>query len=403
MPRKRTREEFIAQARQIHGDKYSYDEVVYVNDSTKVIVTCPVHGNFLITPDRHIHSKQGCKKCAHERIGQLSRMSQDEFIRRADEIHAGKYSYEKVVYRDSHTKVIITCPIHGDFKQLPYHHLNGHGCRKCATELTIKKESISKEEFIERAKACHSIQYDYSKVELKGLHSYVRIICPLHGEFKQKASTHLRGHDCRKCGYIQNSIKRTKPLEKFIEDAVRVHGDKYDYSLTVYVSAKQKVAIRCKKHNYVFLQKPNAHLNGNGCPLCSQSHLEADVLRLLKSKGIVFEIEKAFDWLVSKDNLFLDFFLPEYGVAIECQGEQHFHACEYYGGESAFRANKRRDQLKKHLCEKHGIEVLYYSNVGIHYPYPVIEDPQILLESILARGKVDRSLWKDPELPLDFG
>ena len=271
--KKRTRESFIAQARLVHGDLYSYDKVDYKNDSTKVVVTCPIHGDFLITPDAHIHSRQGCKQCSQEKRGLDSRMSQEEFIKRATEKHAGKYSYDKVVYRDSHTRVIITCPIHGDFKQLPYHHLNGSGCKKCGTALTKEKESVSLEEFIDRAKACHTIQYDYSKVVLNGVQSIVRIICPIHGEFKQRACTHLRGHDCPKCGYAQNAIKRTKPLEKFIEDAIRVHGDKYDYSQTVYLGAKKKVAIRCKKHNMVFWQKPNAHLNGNGCPICAQSRV----------------------------------------------------------------------------------------------------------------------------------
>lgn len=87
MPRRRTLEEFIAQARSIHGDKYTYDQVEYKNDSTKVVVTCPKHGNFTITPDSHIHSKNGCKKCAHERIGLQSRMAQDEFILRSSAIH----------------------------------------------------------------------------------------------------------------------------------------------------------------------------------------------------------------------------------------------------------------------------------------------------------------------------
>ena len=141
--KQRTLEDFVAQARQIHGDKYSYDKAVYKNDSTKVIVTCPKHGDFLITPDNHIHAKQGCKQCAHEKIGIDSRLSQEEFIKRATEKHGGKYYYDKVNYRDSHTRVIITCPIHGDFKQLPYHHLNGSGCKKCATALTKEKESVS--------------------------------------------------------------------------------------------------------------------------------------------------------------------------------------------------------------------------------------------------------------------
>ena len=401
--KRKTREEFIEKAKSIHGERYSYDKVEYTNDSTKVIVTCPIHGDFFITPDNHIHSKQGCKQCAHERIGMLSRLSQEEFIQRANEVHGDFYSYNKVAYRDSHCRVTITCPIHGDFQQLPYQHLNGHGCKKCAAALTIEKEKITLDEFITRARACHTIQYDYSKVVLNGAQEKVCIICPEHGEFWQVVNTHLRGHDCPKCGYIENSLKRTKPLEKFIDDARKVHGDKYDYSETVYINAKQKLAIRCKAHNMIFWQKPNAHLNGNGCPICSQSHLEADVLRLLRSQKILYEVEKAFDWLVYKGNMFLDFFLPEYSVAIECQGEQHFRPCDYYGGQAAFKVTKHRDERKRVLCEEHGIKILYFSNLGIKYPYEVIEGKEALLHAIKNRGLIDNSdMWKMPELPFEF-
>jgi len=401
--KKRTMEEFIAQARAVHGDKYKFDKVEYVNDRTKVTLICPIHGEFQITPTGLIHGKHGCKQCAHDSIGKQSRLTQEEFITRANAVHHGKYRYDKVVYRDSHTHVVITCPIHGDFKQLAYQHLNGSGCPKCGLEDARLKESITREEFIERARATHTINYDYSHVEMRGMNEPVFIVCPEHGGFWQTANTHLRGHNCPKCGYKENSRKRTKSLEAFIEDARRVHGDKYDYSHTVYVNAKQKLAIRCKVHDMVFLQKPNAHLNGNGCPLCAQSHLEAEVLRLLRSQGICFEVEKAFDWLVYRGNLFLDFFLPDYSIAIECQGEQHFHACDYYGGASAFRLTKKRDEQKRLLCENHGIKVLYYSNLGIHYPYEVIESLEALLAAIKSQGLLDNSeMWRTPELPFSY-
>lgn len=146
-------------------------------------------------------------------------------------------------------------------------------------------------------------------------------------------------------------------------------------------------------------QKPNAHLNGNGCPICAQSRLESDVLRMLRFQKIPFDVEKSFDWLVYKGNLFLDFFLPEYSIAIECQGEQHFHACDYYGGESAYRLTKQRDERKRRLCEEHGIKVLYYSDLGFRSSYEVIASLDILLKAIKDRGIIeDRSLWQEPSL-----
>lgn len=401
--KRRTREEFIQQAKAIHGDKYIYDKVVYVNDSTKVTIVCPKHGDFQITPDRLIHSKQGCKQCGLERRGEQSRMSQQEFIQRATAIHAGKYTYGKVKYIESHSKVIITCPIHGDFTQRAYQHLNGHGCPKCGREAANEKERVSTEEFITRAKASHTIAYDYSHVVMTGMHDPVYIICPEHGGFWQEPVSHLQGCDCPQCAYKEISRKKTKSQEQFIEDARKVHGDRYDYSETVYVNALKKVAIRCKRHDRIFWQKPNAHLNGNGCPICQQSHLENDVMRLLRFHSIEFEVEKTFDWLVYKGPLFLDFFLPEYSIAIECQGEQHFSASDYYGGAEAFALTKKRDRQKERLCEKHGIKMLYFSNLGIDYPYTVIEGLDSLLMAIQNRGKVNNSnLWKTPELPFTF-
>ncbi len=401
--KKKTLEDFIAQARLVHGDKYSYDKVVYKNDSTKVIVTCPIHGDFSITPGHHVRLKQGCRQCAQDKRGFDSRLTQEEFIKRATEKHNGKYSYDKVRYRDSHTRVIITCPIHGDFKQLPYQHLNGHGCKRCGTESATELRNLSIEDFIARARACHTIQYDYSKVVLNGANSNVRIICPVHGEFEQIVNVHLRGSDCPKCSYRQRGDKKIKSQEQFVADAIRVHGDKYDYSEAFYESALKKVAIRCKKHNMVFWQKPNAHLSGQGCPICAQSRLETDVLRMLKLQDIVFEVEKTFDWLVYKGNLFLDFFLPDYSVAIECQGEQHFHACDYYGGESGYRVTKQRDEQKKRLCEEHGIRVLYYSDLGYRYSYELIDSLDMLLRVIKDRGIIeDRSQWQEPVLFPDF-
>ena len=96
----------------------------------------------------------------------------------------------------------------------------------------------------------------------------------------------------------------------------------------------------------------------------------------------------------------LDFFLPEQGIAIECQGEQHFSPSEFFGGEEMFIDTQARDKAKRDLCEAQGIKMLYFSDLGIEYPYPVIENPDILLMEIWNTGAPDPTKWKDPELPL---
>ena len=203
------------------------------------------------------------------------------------------------------------------------------------------------------------------------------------------------GGGCPKCAgtYMDTEL--------FKEKASHVHGNKYDYSLVEYTSGLKKVKIICPIHG-VYEQVASYHLAGNGCPFCKESHWERDVRRFLKKKNLLFETEKTFDWLVYEDKMFLDFFIPEYGVAIECQGGQHFESVELFGGDEVFKLTQARDKRKKELCNEHGIELLYYSDLGIEYPYPVIEEMGLLLEAIRSRGDVDPTKWKAPELPFVY-
>lgn len=197
------------------------------------------------------------------------------------------------------------------------------------------------------------------------------------------------------------STKR-KTLEEFIADAIKKHGDKYDYSKVNYVNTSTKVCIICKEHGE-FWQTPNNHLFGAGCPTCPQSNMEGEVRQFLIKNNIQFEQEKSFEWLRFNKKMFLDFFLPEYGVAIECQGGQHFSPTDLFGGEDFYKLTIERDQVKRELCKKHGINILYYSHAHIDYPYPVFESLRLLLQAIKQNGRTDSFQWtKQLKLPLVF-
>ena len=292
------------------------------------------------------------------------KMTQQEFIERAKEIHGDKYDYSKVEYKNSSTKVCIICPEHGEFWQVPNSHLNGNGCRKCKYDEYKEKRSKTFEEFVNQAKEVHGDKYDYSKVEYKNNHTKVCIICPEHGEFWQTPKNHLNSQGCMKCKLKEQGKRLKYTTEKFIEKAKQVHGDIYDYSKVNYVDSKTKVCIICHKHGE-FWQTPNNHLHGHGCKKCFESHMERDVAKVLNENNIKFEQEKTFDWLKYENNLYLDFYLPEYDVAIECQGEQHFQPVDFSGknyelAKKQFLLIQNRDKIKKTLCEKNGIKLLYY-------------------------------------------
>ena len=166
---KRTNEEFIREAKKIHGNKYDYSNVVYVNNHTKVCIICPEHGEFWQTPERHIAQKQGCPKCYDNKRGDTLRKNNDWFIEKAREVHGNKYDYSKVDYVNNHTKVCIICPEHSEFWQTPSSHINAkQGCPRCGGRFTYTTE-----EFIEKARKVHGDLYDYSKVVYKnnpGMH-----------------------------------------------------------------------------------------------------------------------------------------------------------------------------------------------------------------------------------------
>ena len=125
-----TLEKFIKKARKIHGNKYDYSKVKYVNYDTEVIITCPIHGDFPQTPHHHLCGS-GCLICGYINVSEELKMTKEECIKRAIEMHGNKYDYSKVVYVNNHTEVIIVCLKHGGFKQIPNSHLNGEGCQLC--------------------------------------------------------------------------------------------------------------------------------------------------------------------------------------------------------------------------------------------------------------------------------
>jgi hypothetical protein len=127
-----TTEDFIQKAKAVHGDKYDYSKVEYVNAKTKVCIICPKHGEFYIRPDNVLHSHQGCPKCYDDRRSQTQLKPVAQFIEEATKVHGGLYEYHKVEYKGDKTKVCIVCPVHGDFWQTPSNHLRGKGCPYCA-------------------------------------------------------------------------------------------------------------------------------------------------------------------------------------------------------------------------------------------------------------------------------
>lgn len=135
-----------------------------------------------------------------------ARLSQEEFIRRATNIHNGKYDYSDVVFMGTTTKVTIICPTHGMFQQTPMGHLSGRGCAKCACDSKATSSNLGTSTFIAKATEIHNGKYEYSNTEYKNNRVQVSITCPIHGEFTQIPKHHLKGSGCKACGYEASSF-----------------------------------------------------------------------------------------------------------------------------------------------------------------------------------------------------
>lgn len=133
---RKTKDEFIEKSLKKHGNRYDYSKVKYLNWKTKVCIICPEHGEFWQTPNAH-ENGNGCPKCANRLV-----YDTNSFIEKANEIHCDKYDYSKVSYKNNRTKVCIICPEHGEFWQTPKKHLIGHGCPVCAGNVRMENNNF---------------------------------------------------------------------------------------------------------------------------------------------------------------------------------------------------------------------------------------------------------------------
>jgi disulfide oxidoreductase YuzD len=308
------------------------------------------------TPHQHMRGN-GCDRCAG-----IHQLTTEEFIAEARKVHGDKYGYDKTIYINSNTKVQIYCgKCKNYFLQNPILHKNGFGCARCN-----KTYKYSTEEWVEevlKKYPQYNLLYDYKDTFYTNATTKVQIYCKKCKEyFYQLPSNHLNHNQgCPKC---KGGIKCSN--EKFVEKAKKVHGDKYDYSNTVYLNAKEKIIIKCNTCGNVFEQEASSHLQGHGCSFCLNYKLEMEVKEILEKNNIKFEFQKRFEECRDKLPLSFDFYLPEKNILIECQGEQHFQFIKYFHKSlMEFAIQLKHDQIKKEFCLKNNITLLEVQNENI--------------------------------------
>jgi hypothetical protein len=256
-----TLEEFVRRSVIVHNIKYDYSFInEYKNVETKVPIKCPFHGIFWQSPHVHMDG-QGCDDCGHISSGMKQRLTKEQFLQKAKEIHGDTYDYSQIIYTVQREKVIIICGLHGPFPQAPSDHIyDANGCPTCAGN-----KRLTLAEFLINAYAVHGDEYDYSFVgdDIRSKRD-VKIVCRQHGPYTQMPYVHTtRGQGCAECGRLSKYLT----TDEFIAKAKSIHYNTYDYSLVEYTHSNHPVKIICKKHG-LFLQSAHGHLTGYGCSLC---------------------------------------------------------------------------------------------------------------------------------------
>lgn len=339
---------------EIHNGQYVYTKSNYIDYQTKMTVTCPLHGDFDVSPKKHVIGV-GCPKCSS-----IRKLNSQELIQFFSKVHCNKYSYRQDLKIDEGGMVQIICPDHGAFLGNAYKHSKGQGCAQCAKEKLWKNNSLEAEDFFKKCKGLHGGKYDYSNAKYQNYQSILIIKCPEHGFFKSKASNHIRGSGCDKCATIKRSVSRFKKDEQWIDGFKKVHGEFYIYEKAVFKNRNTPIEIICPLHKAFWLS-PASHMKGFGCLLCRgrRTSLKDYIERARAIHGLKYDYS---DTELKK---------VDSHITIKCRvhGKFEIHANSHLNGHGCKKCaiEKSRKDLEKLINEFNNVQGFYYNYDFVEY------------------------------------
>lgn len=310
------------------------------------------------------------------------KLTKQELIERAQKVHGDRYDYSLVENDGLFIKNKIVCKRCGNVFEMPFNnHINQkQGCKFCSH----RSYAYTTDEFVKKAKEVHGDKYDYSRVVYKNKSTKVCIICPEHGEFWQAPDKHINGKQgCPMC----SSFHKLN-TDEFVRKAREKHGNRFDYSKTVYKNNETKVCIICPKHGE-FWQTPHGHLSGKGCPKCHEENNVNETLlfNFLNESYNGKVIDQYKDtWLGGQT---LDIYIPSKKIGIEYQGVQHFKPVKFFGGVKKYEYTKMKDKEKYDKCKANGVKLFYFSKekeLPNGYLDTIYSDENELLKEIKKYG-----------------
>ena len=390
-----------------YGDNFDWaqTEKEYKNFATPITFVCKTHGPCIRTPQQFID--HGCIQCRDERKLENKRLKTiDKLNKKYNEsdrhmpyvdfskitvprVNTDKNSHMVKIYCSEHGEQEVTigellylarkiaCPVcKANYELEHFGRIHGKYTERHSVEASLNK-------FLKRAHELHGDKYDYSLAPetYRTIESKIQIICPEHGPWWSRGTDHVgtlsdtgrkyTAAGCPKCANAAKAIGRRLTFDEFLERAEQYHGKgKYDYSIVKqeFEEAERlgktlsEVTIICNECGNIFKQDKRMHCTeGTGCPFCDASSMEKLLKDFLNEIGVKFIYNKSFRWLRHKNLLKIDFYLPEYNIAIEYNGKQHYQIWEGQNDKEELDNIRLRDFKKKRVLERNNIEVIKYS------------------------------------------
>ena len=260
-----------------------------------------------------------------------------KFLEKIIVIHGEMYGYDKTIYIKMTENIIVNCYKHGYFTISAHSHIQGRGCTKCGIEKSAEAKRYTFEEIQSFGMMLHSNKYEYLKIIIEDGRTIIVVNCPNHGEFKQLASSHVKGKGCIKCAQERTGIKNRRLFEEYTEEANKIYDNYYIYMSIYYKEYSAIFIIKCPKHG-LFEQSVMSHLSGRGCKHCGIK--KRSLLRYLTNEVCIQRGHESHGTLY-------DYSLVEYkgyyeAIQIICKKHGAFwmKACNHFKGYGCYSCNK---------------------------------------------------------------
>lgn len=387
MPKRIKPEDYLKRCKERGYDLPVED---YINANTKIRHKCKQGHIYLQSPAKHLCG-QGCPKCKR-----CYSYTPKEYYNLCKEKGLDTPVED---YITTNTKIRHKCKQGHIYKQKPKHHLNGAGCPKCRGNYSYTPK--------EYYNLCKDSGLDLPVEYYINNRAKIKHKCKQGHVYEQSPHNHLNGAGCSRCSGIHSytpkeyySLCKDRgldlPIENYINTKSKIdhmcnkghvykqkpnahlNGNgcpicnggivytpiKYynlcnesglDLPVEDYVNAITKIKHKCIK-GHVYNQSPNVHLTGCGCPKCNESHGEKFIRNYLEKNNIKYIPQKKFDDLKDKTYLSYDFYLPEYNILIEYQGIQHYEP--RFGNTEYFNIQQLHDKVKRNYAKDAGYKLL---------------------------------------------